>query len=92
MKTLYEEINQILMIWNPIGVEQTIVEDEYQGYISLILGSINCEDSLIQCLEEILQNMGLRYNTKQQNADLREISKKIMAVYEKFNIAPVIKK
>lgn len=92
METLYKEINQILMIWNPIGVEQTIVKDEYQGYIPSILNSINRKDSLLQCLEEILQNMGLRYNTRQQNAGLRKISKEILAVYEKYNLSSDIKK
>lgn len=84
MKTLIENINQVLAEWNPIGVGEFTAKDEYKGYIPLILKSIHDKQSLMNCLTDILvNNMGLDYNSSNKShvENMEQVCKKIIHVY-----------
>ena len=84
MKTIIENINQILAEWDPIGVGNTIATDEYRGYIPIIMKSINSKELLKNCLSDILINkIGIVYNpiNKEHVRELEQICEKIIQVY-----------
>jgi len=63
MRTLIENINQILAEWDPIGVGKTIATDEYRGYVPIIIKFIDDKQLLMNCLIDILANkIGLEYD------------------------------
>lgn len=85
MKQAFENINQVLAEWDPIGVGKDIAINEYQGYIPLIIESIENKHKLISCLEDILVNeMGLEYDSKNEEhlADLQVVSDRIIQAYQ----------
>ncbi len=60
---IYNEINKILMEWNPIGVDESVLNTEYASYIAEIVETISDFDKLVKQLEDILINkIGLAYN------------------------------
>jgi len=81
MQLLFENINRVLAQWNPIGVSDEIVEDEYKGYIPLILKFSKSKQKLIRCLENILINkMGVGYDptNKEHLKDLESVCDKLI--------------
>lgn len=83
MKELIERINQVLSEWDPAGVGEIITADEYKGYIPTILSSVNDEEKLMECLENILINeMDLDYDpfNKSHVKSLQKVCRKIMSV------------
>jgi hypothetical protein len=83
MKVLVEKINQILAEWDPIGVGKTIATDEYRGYIPIILLSVDDTKTLMHCLSNILNNMGLDYDPSNEShvKDLMQVCDNIIQVY-----------
>jgi hypothetical protein len=86
MKTIIENINQVLAEWDPIGVGKTIATDEYRGYIPKILKSISDKNALTECLINVLVNeIGLDYDSSNKSyvKDLEQVCEKIMQVIHK---------
>jgi hypothetical protein len=84
MKTLTENINQVLVEWDPIGVGKIIAIEEYREYIPIILQSVNDKKTLLNCLSNILvHQMGLDYDSSNilHINDLKQICEKIIQVY-----------
>lgn len=85
MKKTFENINRVLADWNPIGVDEYIVDDEYQRYIPSIIKAINDKQKLMVRLEDILVNkMGVEYDpsNEKHSEDLQRICEKIMQAYK----------
>lgn len=78
-KNLYDDINKILSDWNPIGVDKEIALDEYKGYIPSIINASNSEEELIICLENILNELELGYNSSDpiHKNEIKEVTLKI---------------
>jgi hypothetical protein len=73
MDTLYMQINNVLAEWNPIGVPQYIVNEEYTGYIPVIVRHLNSREELFCCLEDILTNqMGILFD-KESKTDAKDL-------------------
>jgi len=82
MDKIVENINRILVEWNPLNVPENIVFEEYKGYIPLIIQSI--DDNLIACLEDILVNqLEIDFDSmnEEHSKDLQQICAKITSVY-----------
>lgn len=63
MKKLIDQINKVLINWDPIGVGTDIAETEYIDYIPQIINNATDESQLMVYLEQMLLNdMGLSYN------------------------------
>jgi hypothetical protein len=76
-------INEILINWNPIGVDISIAKDEYIRYIHRIKESLNNEIELINCLEDILVNeMELEYdsNKLEHLKDVYSVCNRLMKI------------
>ena len=85
IKSKDELINGILAEWNPINVPEHIALSEYKRYISLILQSMESEEKLLTCLEDILTNkIELEYDssTPLHKEDLLKVVKKIRLIVE----------
>ena len=85
MQKIFQNINQVLAEWDPIGVGKDIAIGEYQGYIPLILKYIENRPGLIGCLEHILVNkIGLDYDpmNKAHVKDLERVCDKLIRAYK----------
>lgn len=82
MGKLEHEINLVLSGWNPIGVDGNVAQTEYISYVKRIIDSID-KGGLINCLENILLEMGLPYdrNDAQHFLDVENLSKLITKLY-----------
>ena len=82
MKKYIEEINQVFIEWDPIGVGQEIARDEYRGYISNIINSSGSKDGIMKCLEKIVNELevGFDANDEKQLQDLRIVCNRIYDV------------
>ena len=77
----YQQVNEILKEWNPIGVPEPVLSDEYSSYISQILERKNNEDKLLEYLEDLLINViGVEYNPKN-----KKHKQDVLNVVEKIN-------
>jgi hypothetical protein len=88
MKNIVENINCILAEWNPIGVPKNIANEEYKGYISLIIQSVESREKLMICLEDLLKNkLGLDYDDedKAQKESLEHLCDNIIRAYKFTN-------
>lgn len=84
-KKTIQNINVILAKWNPIGVDDHIADEEYKGYIPLILKFIEDRDKLEKCLEDILINkMGVGYNSnnKEHFDDMQQVCDNLIRAYK----------
>jgi hypothetical protein len=70
MDNLELSINSILSNWNPLRVDQHISQIEYMRYVPIILNSLKDEHILMNCLKDILLQMGIKYESS--NIDLLE--------------------
>lgn len=79
MKKYIEEINQILIEWDPIGVGEEIARDEYRGYISNIIKTSGSKDAIMKCLEKIVNELevGFDFNDEKQIQDLQIVCNRI---------------
>lgn len=79
---IYDEINNILSEWNPIGVDNEIASDEYKGYIPAIINASNNDEKLVACLEDILNKMELGYDSSDplHKEELKVVAKKILSI------------
>jgi hypothetical protein len=82
MNDLENKINLILCDWNPIGADKGIAQTEYATYIPDIIKSFKYEQTLIDCLQNMLVKMGLNFdsNDRRHTEDLRLISSKLLAI------------
>ena len=80
MNKLEIEINSILSDWNPIGVDKGVSQTEYSSYIPQIMKSLKDEETLMRCLINILQGMGIDYDpkNKQMSEDLENICRDLL--------------
>lgn len=61
----YQQINDILKEWNPIGVPESVASDEYSSYIPQIIELKGSESKLLEYLENLLISViGVEYNPK----------------------------
>jgi len=68
MKKIIDDINQILSEWDPLGIGEDIITDEYRGYIPVVLKHIKSKEELTSCLEDILVNsLQTGYDKKNNN-------------------------
>jgi hypothetical protein len=79
MKKYIEEINQVLIEWDPIGVGEEIARDEYRGYISNIIKTSGSKDAIMKCLEKIVNELevGFDFNDEKQIQDLQIVCNRI---------------
>jgi hypothetical protein len=82
MNDLEIKINLILCDWNPLGVDKSIVQSEYASYIPQILKSLEDGQTLMYCLQGILNKMGENFdsNGSRHIEDLRFICSKLLAL------------
>jgi hypothetical protein len=66
MKKYLEEINQVFIEWDPIGVGQEIARDEYLGYISNIINSFGSKDVIMKCLEKIVNELEVGFDANDE--------------------------
>jgi hypothetical protein len=79
----YYLVNDILKEWNPIGVDEPSLTDEYIGYIPSIMKVRNDFDKLIEYLEHMLINeIGVSYNSsnKKHKNDLISFAKRLYEI------------
>jgi hypothetical protein len=78
--TEYWAINDIFKDWNPIGVDEPSLSDEYIGYIPAIMKIYHDVNQLIDYLEHVLINeIGVNYDSsnKQHKKDVICVARKI---------------
>jgi hypothetical protein len=82
MQDLEIKINLILCDWNPIGVDKGIAQTEYAAYIPQIIKSLKDGQTLMHCLQDMLDKMGVNFdsNDKRHREDLRFICSKLLAL------------
>jgi len=79
----YYLVNDILKEWNPIGVDEPSLTDEYIGYIPSIMKVRSDFDKLIEYLEHMLMNeIGVSYNpsNKKHKDDLIFFAKRLYEI------------
>jgi hypothetical protein len=84
MSKVFENINRVLAIWNPIGVDDYMALEEYKAYIPSLLKAIEDKQKLKKCLEEIIVNeIGLGYDptNKKDSEDLEQVCDNIIQAY-----------
>jgi hypothetical protein len=73
-KNLYNEINSILVSWNPIGVVGPAVQDEYKKYVPKIMQMRNTRDGLLEYLRTLVLELGLSIdNSPEQQEELTHV-------------------
>jgi hypothetical protein len=82
MNNLESKVNLILSEWNPIVVDRDIAQTEYVTYIPRIIESLKDKQSLMLCLQDILDKMGVNYdsNDRQHVEDLKSICSKLLTL------------
>jgi hypothetical protein len=82
MKKYIEEINQVLIDWDPIGVGEEIAINEYRGYIPTIIKTSGSKEGILKCLEKIVNELevGFDSNNENQIQDLQIICNRIYEV------------
>lgn len=75
-------INDILMAWNPLGVEGPAVRDEYIGYIPQIMRLRKDPHYLREYLKkDLLNSLGVTYNSESESEKaICELIEKILEV------------
>lgn len=85
MDKVSEGINHILAKWDPIGISENVVTDEYKSYIPMILHLLPNRQELMEYLENVLMNeMSLDYNSNNKNHlyDLQKICNSLIKIYQ----------
>lgn len=82
MGKVFDDVNNILARWNPLGVPENIATDEYKSYVPLIIKCADSSEQLIVCLEDVLNKIGADYDSsdKAHLADLQRICHEIIDV------------
>lgn len=63
---MFKKINNILALWDPIGVGFPIAESEYTQYVSQIITLKDNRLELEKYIIKILDDIGLLYNSSDQ--------------------------
>jgi hypothetical protein len=82
----FNNINQILMEWNPLTVDGTALSDEYTGIIPSIYKVSHSKFLIERLLEDLLKNQyGIDFNreNKAHIDDLENTANRIMLALEK---------
>jgi len=82
MNNLEIKINLILGEWNPISVDRDIAQAEYITYIPQIVKSLKDRPTLMHCLQDILDKMGVNYDSDnmQHTEDMGLICSKLLSL------------
>lgn len=83
MKSKGKQINYILAEWNALNVPEHIALFEYKRYIPVIIESMESEEKLLTCLEDILTNkMELEFESSNplHKEDLLKVVKKLRLI------------
>jgi hypothetical protein len=82
MDALDKKILIILCDWNPIGVDVHIAQSEYANYIPQIRKSMIDGQTLMHCLQNMIDRMGLNFdsNNKRHMDDLMLICSKLLGL------------
>lgn len=89
LKKAFDAINTIVADWDPLGVGETIAEDEYTGYIPSIMQVIENGESLFEYLSHILINdLGSRFDpTDMKHVEgLESICDRIIGTYTEISL------
>ena len=70
LKVLFEQVNDVLAEWNPIGVPPDIAKREYTTYVWQIIGCLQRGEDMCEYLQSALSRMGLQYD--KANPDHRD--------------------
>lgn len=84
MELLVNQINNVLIEWNPIGVPSEIAATEYKMYIPSIISCLRDNKELSKYLEQLLtKQMGLEYSqaNQEQRQHLRNVADEIERIY-----------
>ena len=84
VKKTFDTINKIVADWDPLGVGETIAEDEYAGYIPEIIQVMKNDQSLFEYLSQILANeLGSGFDSTDMKhvEGLKSICDKIIRAY-----------
>lgn len=79
----YYLINDILKEWNPVGVDESSLSDEYVGYIPSIMRVRDDFNKLVEYLEHMLvDEIGISYDpsNKKHKEDLIEFAKRLYEI------------
>ena len=78
-KQLYNRIDEILWNdWDPIGINDTEIRDEYQGYISHIFSLVTQNADKIKIAEHLYRLETIDLGLSGNNKRCEEIAKKII--------------
>ena len=80
MKEKELKINNILSEWNPMCVDDVVLENEYRNYIPGIIESIGDSCKLKYCIEGILQEMGNDPPLEPIKADIDKICNSVSSI------------
>lgn len=81
----FNEINEILAEWNPIGVPSEISKEEYSRYVLNLFKYQNDYIALVKYMEFILtEEIGLNYDCNKID-DKKEILFYAYKIFEAFN-------
>lgn len=87
MTDLRIKINDILTKWDPIEVGKDIASSEYTLYVPVIISTILNNDSLLDCIENILtDSIGLEHNKNdvEHLRDINNVCDEINKAYEAY--------
>ncbi|WP_297335818.1 hypothetical protein [Algoriphagus sp.] len=75
------KINEILKIWNPIGVRGNDLDNEYLRYVDEIIECVNNNKNLMDLIEDIEGNqIGFFYTSKE---DREMVVDQILKIFNK---------
>lgn len=85
---VFDEINGILMKWNPIGVYGPALNDEYHHYIPQIFRIGQSKEELTKYFINLLDELGLEFdsNNKKYLKDIDDLSKQVMNIVSSYDI------
>lgn len=85
MNELAENINRILVNWDPIGVGKEMANYEYKGYIPMIIHHIQNRQELVRYLEKIvMEDMDLDYDSHNEihSENLKKVCDSLIQAYQ----------
>jgi hypothetical protein len=85
MKAIIESINLVLAEWDPIGVGENLASDEYRKHIPLIIKCSENRSKLMNCLEDITNEMEIGYDSKNiiHLEDLQQVCNRIIQIVQR---------
>jgi hypothetical protein len=77
---LYQEINAVLMHWNPIGVSGSDLETEYVRYIEELILCVQNKGDLLSLIHEIEGNRIGFFYTREE--DREWVAKQLLELFK----------